>query len=86
MIHEYFPQEYVELQKELLTGYHTKLVELLQKHPQGELDVILAEIATYCEVILDGTYTLEERRKLCDILRKRLVAKRERPGGILLLN
>jgi len=74
-----FPLEYQELQKELSTGLHPRLYPILAQHGADDLDMKLAQIAAYCEVALDGVYTLDERRKLCDILRERLVLLRERP-------
>jgi len=71
----YFAEERVRLAKEISEN-HPKLVELLQKHPQAEFEIILAEVAAYCEVVLDGTYLQTDIDKLCDILYKKLVAKR----------
>ena len=87
IIHEYFPQEYIELQKELLTGYHPKLEKILTTNggTADDVDLKLAQIAAYCSVILDGVYTLEERMRLCDILRKRLQYMRENPNKELVL-
>lgn len=78
---EFFPESRIALSREV--AEHPPLLELLQKHPQAEFEIILAEIATYCGVVLDGTYTQEDLDKLCDILFKRLRAKR---SSILLLN
>ena len=89
MIYEYFPQEYIELQKELATGYHPQLEKILTINggTSEDIDLKIAQIAAYCEVMLDGVYTLEERMRLCDILRKKLIEKRENPNkGIVLLN
>lgn len=81
MIHEYFPEEYLELQKELATGYHPKLGAILMTCAADDIDLKLAHIAYYCGVVLDGAYTLEDRVKLCEILRKRLLVKREKREG-----
>lgn len=81
MILNYFPDSYVELSKEV--GNHPELCALLAKHPVQEFEVRLAEIATYCEVILDGDYSLKDLDKLCHILWKKLRAK---DSSIILLN
>lgn len=87
MIHELFPTEYVELQKELMTGFHPKLESILAAHAVDDIDMKLAQIASYCGIVLDGTYTLEDRIKLCRILRERLILLRENPNkGIILIN
>lgn len=76
-----FPDGYVALNKELATGYHPKLEALLSQHPPHETDVRLSQIAVYCGVVLDGTYTLEERNQLCAILAGRLEVLRELPSA-----
>lgn len=87
MIHEYFPQEYIDLDKELSSGYHPKL-EFIAGYPADEIDIKLAQIAAYCEVALEDDYTLNDRIKLCGILATKLKEKREYPEAqkIILLN
>jgi len=80
---ELFPEGYIALNKELASGLHPKLEVLLNKHPVNEVDIRLAEIASYCMVLLDGTYTIAERDKLCFILAGRLEVLREAPSGII---
>ena len=77
MIIEFFPEGYIALNAEIATGYHPKLEALLSKHPVDEVDIKLSEIAVYCSIVLDGTYTIEEREKLCFILAGRLEVLRE---------
>lgn len=74
---EMFPEGYIALNAELATGYHPKLGILLERQPVDEVDIKLAIIAHYCAILLDGTYTLEERDKLCHILVGRLQVLRE---------
>lgn len=76
---EMFPEGYQALAKELATGLHPQLEKLLGNHPADEIDIKLAEIAGYVGVLLDGTYSLEERDKLCFILAGRLEVMREIP-------
>lgn len=76
---EMFPEGYIALNKELATGLHPKLEKLLANHPADETDIKLAEIASYCSIALDATYTLAERDKLCFILAGRLEVLRELP-------
>lgn len=87
MIIEQFPEEWIELNKELCTGYHPKLESILSQHAVDETDIKLAQIAAYCEVLLDGTYTLDERSKLCDILRQKLILLRDNPNkSVIIVN
>ncbi len=74
MVIEYFPQNYQDLNREIVN--HPKLLELLQKHPPNEFELRLAEIAAYCDVVLDGQYFPSELDKLAGILVKKLVEKR----------
>lgn len=80
---EMLPEGYIALNKELATGLHPKLEASLAKQDVNETDIKLAVIASYCGVVLDGTYTLAERDKLCFILAGRLEALRETPIGII---
>ena len=83
--YEFFPEGFIVLQKEIATGLHPKLEKLLANHPADETDIKLAEIASYCSVALDATYTLAERDKLCYILAGRLEVLRELPSPTIIL-
>ena len=72
---EFFSPSRIALGREV--NHHPDLVALLQKHNQAEFEIILAEIAAYCEVVLDDTYTQEDIDKLCDILWDKLRKKRQ---------
>ncbi len=71
---EYFPPERLELHIEL--RQHPDLLELLARHPLDEFEIRIAQIATYCEVILEGDYTPQDLTDLCVVLKRRLVEKR----------
>lgn len=71
---EYFPESRLQLAQEVKK--HPDLMEKIQKHPQDEFELILAEIATYCEILLDGYYTQEDLDGLCEILYWKLRNKR----------
>ena len=77
MIVEFFPDGYIALSKELATGLHSGLEKKLGNHAMDDVDIKLAEIASHCSIVLNGTYTLEERNKLCFILAGRLEVLRE---------
>jgi hypothetical protein len=76
---EMFPEGYILLNKELASGYHPKLTEILNGYPVDEVDMRLSAISLYCGVVLDGSYTVEERARLCAILAGRLEVMREIP-------
>ena len=78
---ELFPEGYIALNRELATRLHPKLEVLLKNHSVDDVDIKLAEIASYCSVVLDGTYTIEERDRLCFILAGRLEVLREIPDS-----
>lgn len=62
----FFSESRIQLQKEVRN--HPKLCELIADHPVTEFEEIIAEIAAYCNVIMDGAYYPEDLDKLCDIL------------------
>jgi len=69
-----FHQNRIDLDREIHN--HSKLMERLANHPADEFEIRLAEIASYCEVLLHGDYTPDDLDKLCGILFKRLLEKR----------
>lgn len=73
---EKFPEEFISLQLELT--HHPDLWPYLAKYPEGETELRLLEIATYCTIIVDGTYGPADLINLAGILAKRL--KERRPG------
>jgi hypothetical protein len=86
-VFEYFPSEYLELNREICLQPHPKLRELLARHGADEIDIKLAQVAAYCEVVLDDCYDFESRMRLCKILRERLILLREKePNSIILLS
>lgn len=80
---QYFPNTLIRLNKEI--SHHPKLIALLGNHPVGEYEIRLSEIASYCEVILDGEYSAEDQERLAEILEKRLYNMRPR-GSILIVS
>lgn len=88
---EFFPVEYVELNVEMAQECHPKLHAAIAQAGatmQDDVDLKLALIAAYCEVMMDDIYTLEDRIKLCKILKEKLILLREdsNPQVIQLLN
>lgn len=74
---EYWPEEIIELNRELASGYHKELEEALK----GVDDFIerFATIAAYCEVALDGMYSSDQMVEICKVLIPRLRELRKRP-------
>lgn len=79
----FFPEPFIQLNLEI--QHHPILVELLAPHPAHEWEIRLAQIAQYCEVILDGQYMPEEVENLCSILIAKLVSMREDNRGLLVI-
>lgn len=79
------PEGIIALQEELATGLHPKLEKLLANHPAVEWEIRLAEIASYCHVILDGTYGEQDLDQLGSILAGRLEVLRELPAAQTIL-
>jgi hypothetical protein len=78
-IFEYFPEEYIALNKEMASGHHPDLERIIQVNggDSTDIDLKLAQTAAYCEVVLDGVYELDSRVNLCKILLQRLILKRK---------
>jgi hypothetical protein len=76
---DFFPESYIALNQEL--SNHPELCRLLANHPPQEFEIRLAEIATYCGVVLDGDYYPDDLEKLADILWTKL---REKSSLIIL--
>ena len=75
MYHEYFETELIELRKEIEN--HPALMLILQAQQSPDIYVHIAEIAAYCDVLLDGTYSKDDILEICEVCRKRLKDKRE---------
>jgi hypothetical protein len=80
-VFELFPPEMIALNAELNTMHHPKLAAILAGYPDDEIDIKLAQIASYCEVMLDGVYDIQSRATLCKILTQKLIEKREPLNG-----
>lgn len=85
MVFEIFPDEYIALNRELRTQNHPLLQETLARICAEDVDMKLAHIASYCEVVMDGDYTLDDRLKLCTILTQKLILLREVEGVQIIL-
>lgn len=70
----FFNDARIALDREI--KHHPELVAHLNNHLAEEFELRLLEIATYCEVVLNGDYTQQDLDEVCDILHKRLVFKR----------
>ena len=78
LILKYFPEGLQLLQEELATGFHPELEKKLSSHPIDEWEIRLAEIATHCDVLLNGDYTQEDLNKLASVLSGRLQVLRDK--------
>ena len=66
MYHEYFPEEFIQLQLEI--GHHPLLVQRLQKHIGLGLEVVFAETCHYAGLAINGTYTPDQLATIADML------------------
>jgi hypothetical protein len=82
MYHEYFPPVYIELQEEL-QSHNNLLVRLLQLPKDAPMEMKLAEIATYCDMVLDGFYDTAQVEFLVGEMLKKLKQKRGQLGSVL---
>ena len=82
----FFPAEVIALNRELATGLHKPLEELLVAFGQNDLGDRLACIAAYCDIVVDGLYAGDQIAKLAGILYEKLLSKRANPNATLFLN
>jgi len=68
--HEYFPEEFIQLNKEIL--HHPVLQRRLANHPIHEFEIRMAEVAAYCLIAVDGEFYLEDLIKLAALCLERL--------------
>lgn len=78
-----FPEEFIQLNREILN--HPDLQVRLANHPAGEWEIKIAEIALFCDVIVNGDYLPEEMTNLAGILTKRLIERRKDNRSILII-
>lgn len=70
MYHEYFPEEFIQLQLEI--GHHPLLVQRLQKHAGLGIEVIFAETCHYCGYAVNAELDGEQLAALADTLIEKL--------------
>jgi hypothetical protein len=66
----FFPEVFFRLQDEI--SFHPELQILLVKHEAAEWETKMAEIAAYCGIVLDGTYTQDDFEKIAAACIERL--------------
>lgn len=71
---ELFSEQRIALMRE--TKHHPKLIELLIPLDQNDFPEVIAEIAAYCNIALDGMYYQEELDNLCVLLQDELESYR----------
>lgn len=70
----FFPDEALALNKEVQN--HPKLVEQLSSQGNKDFIVLLAEIAAYCAIALDGAYDEADIKNICRHCTDRLISMR----------
>ena len=66
MHHEYFPEAFVQLQREI--QHHPLLIQRLQKHAGLGVEVIFAEVCYYCGYAIDAELDGEQLEALASHL------------------
>ncbi len=74
MNYAFIPEAFIALNAEI--EHHPLLLQRIQKHPPGETELVLAEIAAYCSVALDDWYNEDDLAKVAHICWERLKATR----------
>jgi|ERR1700748_1384492 len=76
MVIAMFPEEFIALNREL--EYHPVLTDLMTNIPANEFELRIANIAAYCEIIVDGSYTPHDLINLAKICLEKLQDKRKK--------
>jgi hypothetical protein len=72
---ETFPEGVLALQEEI-QQHPVLLQQLCSLSANSDIGDKLGEIAAYCEVVLDGMYDNDSLLNLCEVLHKKMQAKR----------
>lgn len=72
--YEMFPEELIQLRVEI--DHHPDLLAILHAQADKDVYIQICEIAAYCEIALDGTYTRDDIIRLCKICLDKLISKR----------
>jgi hypothetical protein len=70
MIHEFFPEEFIQLQLEI--AHHPLLIQRLQKHAGLGMEVVFAETCHYCGYEINAELDGEQLKALADVLINKL--------------
>lgn len=72
--YEMFPEELIQLRVEI--DNHPDLLAILHGQADKDVYIQICEIAAYCEIVVEGTYTRADIIGLCKICLDKLMSKR----------
>lgn len=72
-----FPPEFQELQRELMSGHHNKLIIEMNNLGYRSISSAMEHLCTHCEILVEGMYTYEDKLALCSRIAKELEKRRE---------
>ncbi len=70
----YFPEAAIALNEEIAKNHH-ELANLLAQYPNRPLEVKVATVAAYCNIMVDGWFQENDLDKLIHLLLKKLKEK-----------
>lgn len=71
---EFFDDRLIALNEEV--AKHPDLGNILGNQPNRDIYILLAEISSFCGIVLDGDYTKQDILDLAEILTKKLYERR----------
>ena len=75
MYHEMFPPVIIELQAEI--QMHPELLTVMLQLPKDSpIELKMAEVATYCDMVLDGIYSEDDILYLAGVMINKMRGKR----------
>lgn len=79
-----WPEEVIELNRELASGLHPRLEKILNElPPEQTLQERLGHVAAYCLIKVDAVFDEHSLMEFCKLLRMRLEERRERPDSVI---
>jgi len=73
-VYEMFPVELTDLHREI--QHHPALLQILHDQADKDVYIQIMEIASYCKILVTGTYSRDDMLNLCKMLTEKLMSMR----------
>ena len=86
MVIQQWPEEVIALNKELASGLHPSLEKHLAQHSDEAIELRLARLAAWVGIEVDATFDPDQLTNFCELIRVRLIDRRERPDSVIVIH